>query len=493
MSDYLQKIVYLSQNDYETLASGTESSPQSVTKNGVTLTNLNNNYIYVTDGKVTLSDFDANFVLPVSKGGTGASSWASGKILVGNGSSTFSTIDKATAATGGTLVERNANGDFSARNITMTQGNIGSMTLSGTTIAALTAINTSGGNGLLAYKPSSWTGVSSSQWGVGTIDVQGVIRSSNTDLLHSRNGTNSVILDANNYTSYTVTKTGSGASGSWGIDISGTATTATNLSAAPTITQAGSSGTTLSAATFYTLTVGGQTVVFKTPTDTKNSAYGNINTSGQIGQTTNWALANGDALVVADSDNSWKLERTGITFDASTETECLTKKGTWKAFNNYSLPTAKNDTLGGVKPWYSHTAASTGPTTGSNATAIAVNAIQTTAGRYYAVESDSNGRLFVNVPWTNVNNSYLTSHNNLVTQNVKTDNKKYGIILSNYETSASTTTAAAVNRDSKVYVNPSLNSVNAGQFVLHDKATTPVERAYMIWNATDQSIDFVFN
>ena len=203
------------------------------------------------------------------------------------------------------------------------------------------------------------------------------------------------------------------------------ATTAANLSAAPTITQAGSSGTTLSAATFYTLTVGGQTVVFKTPTN--------------------------------------------------------------------SLPTAKNDTLGGVKPWYSHTAASTGPTTGSDATAITVNAIQTAAERYYAIESDSNGRLFVNVPWTNVNNSYLTSHNNLVTQNVKTDNKKYGVILSNYETSSSTTTEAEVNRDSKVYVNPSLNSINAGQFVLHDTAATPVEKVYMVWNATDQSIDFVFN
>lgn len=80
----------------------------------------------------------------------------------------------------------------------------------------------------------------------------------------------------------------------------------------------------------------------------------------------------------------------------------------------------------------------------------------------------------------------------LVTQNVKTDNKKYGIILSNYETSASTTTAAAVNRDSKVYVNPSLNSINAGQITIHNKAATPIEKAYMIWNDTDQSIDFVF-
>lgn len=61
---------------------------------------------------------------------------------------------------------------------------------------------------------------------------------------------------------------------------------------------------------------------------------------------------------------------------------------------------ATNTMVGLVKPWFTHTAASTGPTTGTNATAITVNAITTTAGKYYAVEADSNGRLFVNVPWS---------------------------------------------------------------------------------------------
>lgn len=70
---------------------------------------------------------------------------------------------------------------------------------------------------------------------------------------------------------------------------------------------------------------------------------------------------------------------------------------------------ADYDTLGSVKPWYSHSVASTGPTAGSNSTAITVNAIQTTTNRYYAIEADSNGRLFVNVPWTNVNSSYQTT------------------------------------------------------------------------------------
>lgn len=77
-------------------------------------------------------------------------------------------------------------------------------------------------------------------------------------------------------------------------------------------------------------------------------------------------------------------------------------------YTNTTYGIATNTTNGLVKPWYTHTAASTGPTTGNNTTAVAVNTITTTASRYYAVEADSNGRLFVNVPWTNVNSSYLT-------------------------------------------------------------------------------------
>lgn len=79
---------------------------------------------------------------------------------------------------------------------------------------------------------------------------------------------------------------------------------------------------------------------------------------------------------------------------------------------------ATNTAVGLVKPWYTHTAASTGPTTGNNATAVTVNAITTTSGKYYAVEADSNGRLFVNVPWTNVNSNYLTSSSTLNADNL---------------------------------------------------------------------------
>ena len=53
-------------------------------------------------------------------------------------------------------------------------------------------------NGMLAYKPSGWGGISSSQWGVGATNCQGVIRSSNTNLLHYKGGTSYTIWDASN-------------------------------------------------------------------------------------------------------------------------------------------------------------------------------------------------------------------------------------------------------------------------------------------------------
>ena len=57
--------------------------------------------------------------------------------------------------------------------------------------------------GLLVYTPSSgWTGISSTQWGVGAIGVQGVIRSNDTDLLHYKASTSYKILDESNWEAF---------------------------------------------------------------------------------------------------------------------------------------------------------------------------------------------------------------------------------------------------------------------------------------------------
>ena len=68
------------------------------------------------------------------------------------------------------------------------------------------------------------------------------------------------LLHTQNYTSYTVTKTGSGASGTWGISISGNATTSTKLATARSINGTNFDGsgniTTATWGTARTLTIG---------------------------------------------------------------------------------------------------------------------------------------------------------------------------------------------------------------------------------------------
>lgn len=66
--------------------------------------------------------------------------------------------------------------------------------------------------------------------------------------------------------------------------------------------------------------------------------HGNITNGGAL-QTTDVSIASGDKLVITDASDSNKVARTSAAFDGSTETECLTKKGTFAAFNNYTHPT----------------------------------------------------------------------------------------------------------------------------------------------------------
>jgi hypothetical protein len=60
-------------------------------------------------------------------------------------------------------------------------------------------IQAAGGIGLLVYHPTSgWTGIDSTQWGLGSINSQGVIRSNNNDLLHYKGSSSYSIWDASN-------------------------------------------------------------------------------------------------------------------------------------------------------------------------------------------------------------------------------------------------------------------------------------------------------
>lgn len=58
--------------------------------------------------------------------------------------------------------------------------------------------------------------------------------------------------------------------------------------------------------------------------------------------------------------------------------------------------------LGSVKPYKSYSVASNGPTPSISSSAVTVNNITDVVDKYFAVEVDSNGRMFTNVPNTNV-------------------------------------------------------------------------------------------
>ena len=69
----------------------------------------------------------------------------------------------------------------------------------------------------------------------------------------------------------------------------------------------------------------------------KSHTHGKIDNDGKITTTTQSSdvtIANNDKLVVADNSDGNRVVRTSVTFDGSTTTQCLTKKGTWANFTN---------------------------------------------------------------------------------------------------------------------------------------------------------------
>lgn len=143
---------------------------------------------------------------------------------------------------------------------------------------------------------------------------------------------------------------------------------------------------------------------------------------------------------------------TDVSFNATSKVFTLTKGAT---YNNYSLPVATYNTLGGVKPAYTSTAAATLTTSAaSNSTAITIATRGTTSSNYYGVEADKNGVLFVNVPWVN----------NSVKQSPSATNGAFPVLLRGTSAATSETTSA-VSFATAITANPSTGTITATKFV----------------------------
>lgn len=74
--------------------------------------------------------------------------------------------------------------------------------------------------------------------------------------------------------------------------------------------------------------------------------------------------------------------------------------------SNHGKEIPTNDKFGHIKSILYHSESSTGITPSTDAISIAVNNRTNTPGRFYAIETDSNGFAFVNVHWTDTNTNY---------------------------------------------------------------------------------------
>lgn len=114
--------------------------------------------------------------LQVANGGTGTTSLTSGNVLVGAGSNAITTIAKTNANTANTLVQRDANGNFSAGTITATLNGNASTATKATTADKLSNTSAVGGTTVPVYftkngVPAVCTSISLKASTAGTADT----------------------------------------------------------------------------------------------------------------------------------------------------------------------------------------------------------------------------------------------------------------------------------------------------------------------------------
>mgnify|MGYP002765661249 CR=1 FL=1 len=159
------------------------------------------------------------------------------------------------------------------------------------------------------------------------------------------------MLDSDNYNSYAPSKTGAGASGTWGISVTGNAATATKLSS-----SAGSANQPVYFSDGKPV-AGTYTIAKSVPSDAKftdtvythptTSGNKHIPSGGSAGQILRWS-ADGTAVWGADNNTTYN-DATTSARGLMTAAMVTKLNGIATNANNYSLPTASSSTLGGVK------------------------------------------------------------------------------------------------------------------------------------------------
>lgn len=131
-------------------------------------------------------------------------------------------------------------------------------------------------------------------------------------------------------------------------------------------------------------------------------------TAGTLGSST---ASSGSTISIPYANYNSAGQITGVGTHTHTVTGFLTSSSTLDSTKlSGSIPVASYtfanyNTTGAIKPWFSTSGASSGVTATAFSNSPTISGRTTTSGRYYAIEIDSNGRLFVNVPWISYSNA----------------------------------------------------------------------------------------
>ena len=220
------------------------------------------------------------------------------------------------------------------------------------------------------------------------------------------------LVDSTNYTNYTVTKTGSGASGTWGINISGTATKAT---------QDGSGRTITSTYALKNEIPSVPTKVSQLENDSHYATTGDVDTRikniigaapeelDTLEELASALTDNEDAVVAINATLATKADKSEIPTKLPNP-QSLTIQLNGASQGAYDGSSAKTvnitaSAIGAATSSHSHSVATASQLgmvkLGSDTTQTASTAsLSTAAGKTYLVQNNANDQLVVNVPWT---------------------------------------------------------------------------------------------
>ena len=208
---------------------------------------------------------------------------------------------------------------------------------------------------------------------------------------------------------------------------------------------------------------------------TSGHTHGNITNGGGM-TATGAALANGDTLLFVDSSETNKLiKQTSITFDGSTTTQALSKKGSWESTVNVNIAADDTTSTDNYPIVYA---------TGKVATTTAQNSglKKTTTKLYF---QPSTGTLTATKFSGELSGN--ASSASKISAKLVTNKKIY--FLGTETTITSTAANVSLEGDTGVYI-----TTTAGEFsaVRHSYNVSGTEKAYTTYNTTDDSIDFIF-